>query len=825
MNIFTPQNSSVKDTIATALHMISRWSFVLGLALLPVLFIPVQNIPVLDGKLFITLVLVSVALLAAFLYVLRVGTISYPASATLSSAWLVAGAALVSALLSGDVTDSLQMFSGVQYTATTIIFGVLVLSVATIIGQTTKAAVWFIGVTALSLSALLLWHTARLLTGADVSFGAFPVQTTSILGSWNDVAIAALALVLGLLLALAQSLITGWWRVAAGLSLLAGLFVLLVINNTVLWTILGIISLTIVVLAITRRQSPVTPRLLQEQGSSTGGWLLVFASLIFVATAGVFIGGDTLQQSLTTATNSEFVEVRPSVSASFDIIRSTWETRVLTGVGPAKYTDAWRLYKDASINSTVFWNTNFTTGHNFVLTQAVEVGLLGLATWILFFAALLVSGARTFLTLSIEHKDTTYRLALVAFVIALFLWFTFWVSNPGVPIFMLAMALSGLYIALSFSVRPRQLFGVSLLHNQKLSFVVVASLVVVVIALVWYLQLVTEQLVSRTYQNRAFNQNTSQTAAEVTEGLLTAAAYHQTDEIARSIALVQLNELQRLLQLANPTTVDQQAFQSATVQAVNASDVAVTEDASEPENWYVQAQVYTILTQAEVEGAAIRAEQALDQAAQLDPMSPRVSLARAELAVVSGDAEAARASLIESIQQKSDYSPALYLLAQLEITAGNVAEAITVTESILSFEPNNPARWYQLGVLYESAQQPEQAVAALTQAITLDPNYANALYIRALILAAAGNIEQAVLDLERVAELNPDSNLVAEQLQALRSGDTTAAITAVPTETTELTDPETISSAAAETDLITTTTNSPDTETDDTATVTPTDPE
>ena len=153
------------------------------------------------------------------------------------------------------------------------------------------------------------------------------------------------------------------------------------------------------------------------------------------------------------------------------------------------------------------------------------------------------------------------------------------------------------------------------------------------------------------------------------------------------------------------------------------------------------------------------------------------------------------------------------LLAQIEINDGNVTDAITVTESVLSFEPSNPARWYQLGVLYQANNDLERAVAALSEAVRLDPDYANARYVRGLALAALGELDAARADLMRVQELNPGNEVVTAQLSQL---DVAAAATSTPDALEPFDEaeldrtPESVSEAAAETDLVTTTTNTPE---------------
>lgn len=821
MGMFTPQTSIAADPIARLLQRIAMIFSFGAVSLTPLLFVPVQGVPVLDGKVYMIALCISVALIFSALMVLRVGTVSAPTSGTLAVGWGVVVVSALSAALSGDVSDSLLTLSGTTYTTMTLLVGMVVLTVVMVLTQTARVGAWLLGGLLGATGLLLLWHAARLLTGTDLSFGLFPNQTTSVAGGWIDVAILAAGFVLAALLTAAQSVVGQWLRWALLAGVVVALFVLVIINNSVLWSLLGVVSLTIVVMAISRRQVETTPSLLPQGG---GGWLLAFAGTVFAATLLVLFGGSVLQNALNTATNSTFVEVRPSVGASLDIVRGVWSADALTGVGPGKYQDAWRVHKADSINNTVFWNTNFAAGHNFIVTQAVETGVIGLMVWLLFLGSFVISGVRTFLMTTTQFKDNHYQLALTAFVLALFVWVCMFAMNPGVPIFILATALTGAYIGLSLSVRPRRVLAVSIIKNQRLGFVLVASLVIIVIAVLWVLQLMTQQVMAATMQNRSL-QVTDTTVTAVATQLSEALALYRSDDIARTKAQLHLQEMRALLQVAEPTTDQQQSFQVATRDAAEASLLAVVLDATEPANWYTRAQVFSTLAQAEVEGALEIAQEAVDRAGSLDPKSPQPPLLRAELAVLSQDVDAAREAVTESIQRKQNYTPALFLLAQLEIAVGNVPEAIAVTESIITFERDNPARYYQLGVLYQAINENQSAIAALSSAIALDPSYANALYIRGVLYALEGEQALAEADLEQVLALNPDSQLVQEQLNAVRDG----TVERVNNEATlqeldqanPVQDPERISEAVADTDLITTTTNTPDVDTDGVSDVDP----
>ncbi|MFT5849846.1 MAG: tetratricopeptide (TPR) repeat protein, partial [Patiriisocius sp.] len=251
-----------------------------------------------------------------------------------------------------------------------------------------------------------------------------------------------------------------------------------------------------------------------------------------------------------------------------------------------------------------------------------------------------------------------------------------------------------------------------------------------------------------------------------------------------------LAKMNSLLGLAEPTTEQQQAFQSAAANGVNAAQLAVDTDPTNPLNHSTLGSVYSLLAAAGVEGAGDRAKEAFAAARSFDPTNPSYSLLEAQLSSRVGDLEGARTSAIAAVQLKQNYTDALFFLTQLDIASGNVADAITTTRAIISLEPNNPARYYQLGVLESSAENLEGAIAAFSRAVVLDPNYANARYFLGLALIQDGQTDAALEQMKVVLTLNPENTDIAGLVAQLESGET---FDAPQTATETIAEPEAVS--------------------------------
>ena len=122
-------------------------------------------------------------------------------------------------------------------------------------------------------------------------------------------------------------------------------------------------------------------------------------------------------------------------------------------------------------------------------------------------------------------------------------------------------------------------------------------------------------------------------------------------------------------------------------------------------------------------------------------------------------------------------------------------------------EPNNPTRYYQLGILESSAGNAAAAKTAYGVAIQLDPNFANARYLLALLQIADGEMDQALESLRFIQTSNADNTELQALIAALEAGDVPAlnTTTAVPVNETQpvVVDDGVTSPVAPESDLLT----------------------
>lgn len=755
------------DSMSAVLLKATRIVLVVFIFLLPLFFLPGLWATLGFQKVLLALGATCVSTVALSLLMLRQNRLA----SVVPFAWLsflgfvfVAG---VSALFSNSPGDA---FRGSVLEIDTVAFLLVLAGVMTlplVLQRSKKYTMRALEAFLVSSAVLLFYVVIRFFLGPVFPLDSFGSVVSSPLGGFNDLAIfAGLSILVSLMTMLLLPLRMVFQGILAVVTVLS-LIVLATVNFFFVWLIVGFFGLLMLLYIVSRDRLFVEVEKTAIDDSSPGWILTALTVLVCAASAWFIIMGDAASTQVSRMFGIEYLEVRPSLSATVDIVRNVYADDLLLGTGPNQFISAWRQFKDPSINNTLFWSVDFGSGSGYLTTIAATTGVLGLIAFLIFQVSYLWYGVR----LLFHAKDTDvfwYFVAAVSFVASVFLWLLSYLYVPGHTVLLLAALFTGISFAAGATVTPERVKSIPLVTNRQRGFGLMAVAILLITGSVGVLLMVGEQYVAHATFNSS--QATATDIAVIDQAAAVAYEQYQDDTFLGVRSRIALLEMEQLLQLPEPSEGDQRQFLDVSERAIALANLAIENSPENPQHHAVLANVFNNLALAGVDGALARATSSLATAESIDPLNPVYALLEAQMAARRGDAGSARQALQVALSKKRNYTEALYLLAQIDIAEGDTDAAIQTTLSIISLEPNNPTRYYQLGILLTAANRGEEAVLAYGRALEIDPQYANARYLRALQVAQAGQTETALSELKLVQASNPENEQLAAVISQLEEG-------------------------------------------------------
>lgn len=759
------------DTTSVTLQRVAQYAVIVLVGLTPVFFVPGLWASLGFGKSLLAMVLGVVVIIAMSLLMLRRQQARTVWPLALTFFWGLVAVALVSGLLSGDMQDAVR--GSVLEPQTVGFLGILAIAmtIPLVLQGSKRLTIKALAGFGLMATLLLLYNLLRLVFGPEfLAFGSFGALTVSPVGGFNDLAIfAGLAVIFGLV-TLAQLPLRGLMQYFISGLVLLSLIILAVVNFFYIWIIVGFFGLLLFVYLLSRDTLFRNPAEIQKTNISRG---LILTTLAVCIVSAVFIvAGEYAGAKVGAMTNINYVEVRPSLGATVDIIKGVYSDDFLLGAGPNRFADVWRLHKDRSINETIFWDTDFEAGNGFVPTLFVNLGVLGGALIVLFHLYFIFIGYKMLLR-STSNDSYWYYFGVVTFTSAFFLWLMSYIYVPGSGILLLTALFTGLFFVAYGALMPSAIKTIPLAVSRQRGFFLMAAIILVITTTVSVLFSVGKQYVAQADFNKALATSSSPESFE--QVALTSTNLFLDDRFLSARAQIHLANLNSLLGVAEPSEEEQQRFVTSSEQALFFAQQAVAKDDTNPDNHFVLAAIYSNLgLLGGGEGAQERAAAELNRAQELDPLNPGYHLLAAQMAARIGDIEKSREEINLALGLKNNYTEALFLSTQLDISEGKTESAIATTKAIINLEPRNPTRYFQLGVLLSASEKIPEAIAAYQAAITLDTNYANARYMLALDLAKSGQSEAALEQLRFVQKSNEDNEQLKTLIKQIENGEEVA---------------------------------------------------
>jgi tetratricopeptide (TPR) repeat protein len=770
-NIFSPKiPGKNEDKLSNFFISIARNILIVFFGLVPIFFIP--NIQVSElGFSKVSLIIFGLFAATVFgvLAILRKGKLALTFLLPLLFFASFLAIALASAFLSGDKFDSL-FGKGLDIGSAGFFMVLLMIMFVSLLFINAKKSInRLYGFLLGSVFLLQVFHSVRLFVSSEfLSFGTvFTANTSSPIGSLNDLAILS---GLSIMLVFVQIHNLSRTRIGSVLSILLilnSLLLLAVINFYSVWIIVGFGGLLAILYSITKDTWFKSD---EENTKPVSKLSLGLIGLVCLFSAAFVINGEYFSGVINKISGINYIEIRPSFESTVDITKDIYKDNILLGVGPNRFEDAWRQYKNPIINETIFWNTNFSSGSSYVMTIFATTGIAGGVLFVLFLISFLHLGYRS--VFATEAIDDNWRMiTIISFVAALYLWLLSLIYVPGATVLMLTALATGVFMTSYISNKKLEGVVLDVSKNKKYGLLLITGSLVIVLLFTGAVTSVIKQFTANINYIKtvnAFNAKLNFDEAEV--GLLKSQNLSQNDLFVSDRARLRLVEISRLGSVEVTEEV-QTRYNQMLSEGIELANQAISLDNLNPDNYVLLSSFLALLNPANFEGVTERNEALLIKAMELDPVNPVYYLLLAQHKARLGQLDETRKNLLKAVELKKNYTDALYLLSQLDIEEGNIESALKFTRSIITLEPNNPTRHFQLGLLLAANKDLEEAAITFERVIDMSPDYANARYFLALTYLDLGRQADALDQLRIVLKTNPDNELVKTIIAQVEAGE------------------------------------------------------
>ena len=755
----------------------SVWALIATIILTAVVLIPSSSVPFLPTKVFV-LALGSIITLALYILArLTRGNVIFPPLLLVGALWLPVLAYALSTMFSGaNITNAVF---GTALESDTLGFMLVVGFLGTLTALILRRGSQyqsFFKALAYALGFVVIVQFLILVVGQFAPKIISP--TLSLVGSLEDLgALLGLGVVTALL-TLRLMHVPARSRMVLMVGGVLALFLLALLNSPIVWVLVALVALGLFVEAVMKRSPQESmgdlegSTILSESESDNGGTShSLVAPLVVLIVSLFFLIGSTLGGALATLFHVNTLNVRPSWQSTLAVGSKVYSDSPVFGSGPGTFETSWVKYHDVSLNQTVFWNIDFSSGIGFVPTSFVTTGILGTLLWLAFFGLFLFFGIRAVLFRTFEDR-TVRATAILSFVGTCYLFAIAVLTLPGAVLLALAFVFAGIFAStMRFASGGRQ-WGIAFGKSPRIGFVIVFKLTLLLLASIVAAYVFIERYIAQVDLLRAttaLNAGNLEAAEAAANASLAFAPSAFAYQIQAQVAQV------RLQQIAASTTLGaadaQQQFQAALSAGINAALTATRTAPNDYQSWVALGNLYATVVPLKVASAYENAKVAYEKAAVLSPSNPTIPYALAQLSIANKDNAGAKIYLKQAITLKQDYTAAIFLLSQLEVQDGNIKAALEAAEAAAYFTPNNPTVLFQLGLLRAANGNTEGAIQALAGAVSLNPQFANARYFLAAAYAKNGDFSNSLAQMEAIATLSSDNATAVEgTIEALKKG-------------------------------------------------------
>jgi tetratricopeptide (TPR) repeat protein len=732
--------------------------------LTPLFFLPWGVYFVSFNKQFLVVLLALVSLFGYLGKSLSEGRISYRGG---SNSFLIffSIAAVVSLIFSESVNTSLLGVNGGETDSFINLLSFVVIffiASATFTERSTKTVISLMMGSSL---VLLFIHILQLFKinvfGGYINFGVNTVGTTVSLAVFLG---AQFVLALGALIM--QDKLTKFERIPLIIFASLAFVYLFLLNFPIIWFLLALSVIFILVFKFS--YEGVEGRNIQ---SKKAGFLIIFLSLV------VFLYFAPVPSPLRKFNVTIPIEISLPVVETLKIVKGAWFSHIasldgvkdfLFGVGGGNFGYEYLKWRsvDFNYNSLIdLYNARFNGGFSLVLTNLVNLGIVGGVLFVLFLLQQFISAAKNIIQ---EKKNFIFPI-LAFFFYSLVTMFMY---NTGYVLFLFSFIALGVMKATTGEQKKISLF-ITPQRTFILSMVLVIGMMISLLGVYYN----TTRMISSLYYSSGINTFRSGKIEKGTQKMVDAVNWDGRSEFYYRI----------LSEAFLAKTSSAEAAQNDLQNSIQFADKAIKLNPIDSLNYISLARIYeTVLgvlinlpkkTEEQIASASNAHKSALviyQEAMKYDSKNPEIPLMIARLNFTADKSEEAQIYIKKSLELKQNYTAAYLLLAQILERDGKIKEAIAENKKATLIDPRSVAVRIQLGVLYFRDGQfnaAKKEFELITAELPGQSNNSDALYFLAITHNKLGDKTKALEILDKVSTLNPNNKDLEQLIKNIKSGD------------------------------------------------------
>ncbi|OGZ30389.1 MAG: hypothetical protein A2931_04070 [Candidatus Niyogibacteria bacterium RIFCSPLOWO2_01_FULL_45_48] len=462
------------------------------------------------------------------------------------------------------------------------------------------------------------------------------------------------------------------------------------------------------------------------------------------------------------------IEVRPSWPSSWAVVQKTLEGNPVLGSGPATFVYDWMRFKPLAVNESVFWATRFSSGVSFAVSVLATTGVMGFFAFLFVIISFLYYAAASLIRSGQNKFNPVFIMVLMG--VCVLLAYSF-VGNMGFVLTLFLFLFLGMFMALVSEYGFSGEYKVALFQSSGSGFI--SALVIIFLIMVSFsgFYIFGQKYAGAYFFGKASALSASGDVPGARLALERAVSFDRRDYYLRLVTEINLGQMAELLNRGDLTSEDLRgSFQDVLSQSIQSAQNAVSLNPADSLNFMSLGRVYESVIPFKIAGASDFASASYIEAGVKNPTSPEPFLARARVALALNQLDEARNMLEESLKIKNSYTPAYFLLAQIEDAQGNTVNAIRQAEAAAVLGPNDLGALFQLGFLYYRSDRLNDSKIIFERAVSISPNYSNARYFLGLIYDRLGDKESASGQFEQILAFNPGNKEVQKILDNLRAG-------------------------------------------------------